>query len=133
MAQDVAQDVLGAAEDGGTKVLISPIVIFQLNNPRPAHACPHATLGRHVKDEHVKDAAQGVAEDVEEDVPPDVAQDLVYGARAARALLTTPPPPPSTSSCTRDSPRAQMGSSVAFGLGCGQALPGVPRKSPLFC
>jgi len=26
---------------------------------------------------------------------------------------------------------AQLGSSVAFGSGCGQALPGVPRKAPL--
>jgi len=26
---------------------------------------------------------------------------------------------------------AQLGSSVAFGSGCGQALPGVPRKTPL--
>ena len=29
--------------------------------------------------------------------------------------------------------RAQLGSSVAFGSGCGQALPGVPRKAPLCC
>ena len=43
-----------------------------------------------IKDEHVKDAAQGVAEEV----PQDVAQDLALGARAARALLATPPPPP---------------------------------------
>jgi len=27
--------------------------------------------------------------------------------------------------------RVQLGSSVAFGSGCGQALPGVPRKAPL--
>ena len=31
----------------------------------------------------------------------------------------------------RVTPRAQLGSSVAFGSGCGQALPGVPRKAPL--
>ena len=43
-----------------------------------------------MKDEHVKDAAQGVAEDV----PQDVAQDLAFGARAARALPASPPPPP---------------------------------------
>jgi len=35
-----------------------------------------------MKDGHVKDAAQ------------DVAQNLAFGARAARALLATPPPPP---------------------------------------
>ena len=38
-----------------------------------------------MKDEHVKDAAQGVAEDA----PQDAAQDLGFGARAVRALLTT--------------------------------------------
>jgi len=27
--------------------------------------------------------------------------------------------------------RAQLGSSVVFGSGCGKALPGVPRKAPL--
>jgi len=43
-----------------------------------------------MKNEHVKDAAQGAAEDVSLDV----AQDLAFGARAARALLATPPPPP---------------------------------------
>jgi len=41
-----------------------------------------------MKDGHVNDAAQGVVEDV----PQDVAQDLAFGARAARALLATPPP-----------------------------------------
>jgi len=50
-----------------------------------------------VKDEHVKDAAQDVAED---DVPPDLAQDLVFGARAARALLATSPPLPPPSLCS---------------------------------
>jgi len=48
-----------------------------------------------MKDEHVKDAAQGVAEDV----PQDVAQDLAFGARVARALIATPPPPPPPSLC----------------------------------
>jgi len=45
-----------------------------------------------MKDGHVKDAARGVAVDV----PQDVAQDLAFGAWAARALLATPPPPPSS-------------------------------------
>ena len=43
-----------------------------------------------MKGEHVNDAAQGVVGDV----PQDVAQDLGFGARAARALLATPPPLP---------------------------------------
>ena len=39
-----------------------------------------------MKDEHVKnDAAQGVVEDV----PQDMAQDMGFGARAARTLLAT--------------------------------------------
>jgi len=45
-----------------------------------------------MKDKHVKGAAQDVAEDV--------AQDLGFGARAARALLATPPPPPPSSLCS---------------------------------
>ena len=80
-----------------------------------------------MKDEHVKDAAQGVVEDV----PKDVAQDLAFGARAARALLATQPPPPPCLCAVRAEMGAQLGSSVAFGSGCGQTLPGVPRKAPL--
>jgi len=34
-----------------------------------------------------------------EGVPKDVAQDLGFGARAARALVATPPPPPPPSLC----------------------------------
>ena len=79
-----------------------------------------------MKDEHVKDAAQDVAEDV----PQDAAQDLAFGARAACAHLATPPPPPCLCA-VRAEMGAQLGSSVAFGPGCGQALPGVPRKAPL--
>ena len=43
-----------------------------------------------MKDEHVKDAAKGVAEGVAGDVPHDVAQELAFGARAARAFLASP-------------------------------------------
>ena len=49
-----------------------------------------------MKDEHVNNAAQGVAKDV----PQNVTQDLAFGARAARALLATPPPPPPPSLCS---------------------------------
>ena len=80
-----------------------------------------------MKDEHAKDAAQGVVEDV----PQDVAQDLGFGARAARALLATPPPPPPCLCAVRAEMGAQLGSSVAFGSGCGQALQEVQRKLPL--
>ena len=75
----------------------------------------------------MNDAAQGVVEDV----PQDVAQDLGFGARAARALLATPPPPPPCLCAVRAEMGAQLGSSVAFGSGCGKTLPGVPRKAPL--
>ena len=61
-----------------------------------------------MKDEHVKDAAQNIAVDV----PQDVAQDLVFGARAARALLATPPPPPPPSLCTPPPPRPVINSTT---------------------
>ena len=61
---------------------------------------PHAFLGRHVKDERVKDAAQGVAEGVAVNIPQDVAQEVAFGARAVRALLASPPPPPPPSLCS---------------------------------
>ena len=56
---------------------------------RPGRETPTRLPLGDMKDEHVKDAAQGVAEDV----PQDVAQDLAFRARAARALIATPPPP----------------------------------------
>ena len=60
VTQNVAKDVSGAAEDGSVKVFIVARVIS--HRPPPF-------LGRHVKDEHVKDAAQDVAEGVAEGVP----------------------------------------------------------------
>jgi len=47
VTQDVAEDVLGAAEDGSVKVFIMARVIFQRRNPRPTHACrpPRMPLG----------------------------------------------------------------------------------------
>jgi len=60
VTEDVAGDVSGAAEDGSVKVLIVARAIFHR---------PNAFLGRHVKDGHVKDAAQGVAEGIAGGVP----------------------------------------------------------------
>ena len=80
-----------------------------------------------MKDEHVRDVAQGVAEGVSEDV----AQDLAFGARAARALPPRHNRRRRRLCAARAEMGAQLGSSVAFGSGCGQALPGVPRKAPL--
>ena len=74
----------------------------------------------------MKDATQDVAKDV----PQDVAQDLVSGP-GRRA----PSPPRHRRRrrlrfcAARAEMRAQLGSSVAFGSGYGQVLPGVPRKS----
>jgi len=47
MAQDVAEDVLGTAEDGGVKVFIFSIGIFRRRNPSSTHACrpPRLPLG----------------------------------------------------------------------------------------
>ena len=121
----MAEDVLGAAEDGSV-VFIVARGIFQRRNPRPTYACrPHAALGRHLNDEHVK----GVAQDVAEDMRHDLVQDSAFGALAARALLATPPPPspPSSRSSRLAEMEAQSGSSVLSG----QALSGVPRKAPL--
>jgi len=56
----------------------------------PSSTALHAFLGRNVKDEHVKDAAQDVAEGVAEGVPQDVAQELAFGARAPRTFLASP-------------------------------------------
>ena len=75
----------------------------------------------------MNDAAQGVVEDI----PQDVAQDLAFGTRAARAFLATSPPPPPCFCAVEAEMGAQLGSSVAFGSGCGQTLPGMPRKAPL--
>jgi len=75
-----------------------------------------------VKDEHVKDAAQDVAQDVAKDVPQDEAQDLVFGARAVRALLATPPPPPPPSKSLPSSQLAEMGRSWAARLHLAWAL-----------
>ena len=44
VTQDVAEEVLGAAEDGSVKVFVVARAIFQRWNPRPTQACrPHAS------------------------------------------------------------------------------------------
>jgi len=47
VVQGVAEDVVGAAEDGSVKVFIVARVIFQRQNPRPTHAYrpPRLPLG----------------------------------------------------------------------------------------
>ena len=48
-----------------------------------------------------------------------------WGARESRLPVVA------TLRASRAEMGAQLGSSVAFGSGCGQTLPGVPRKAPL--
>jgi len=105
LAQDVAQDVLGAAKDGNVKVfilkvLVLPIAICQVVKVfilSSASGGNHSTpaLRWHVKDEHgrdehVKDAAQEMAEDVTQDV----AKDLLGAAEGGQIVI-----------CQRQNPR----------------------------
>ena len=80
----MAEDVSGAAEDGSVKVLIVARVIFH----RPQRF-PWAT-----REGRARQGRGAVAEGAAKGVPQDVAQDLAFGARAARALIATQPPPP---------------------------------------
>ena len=89
----MAGDVLGAAEDGGVKVLIMKSSSGG-THAQHTHAAPRAALGRHLKGGRAKGVAQDVAEGATEVVTQDMAQDLAFGGRVARALLATPPPPP---------------------------------------
>jgi len=83
-----------------------------------------------MKGEHVKDAAQGVAEGVMGDMPQDVAQDLAFGP--GRRVPSSPLATTAAAAVFAHAEiGAQLGSSVAFGSGCGGELPGVPRKAPL--
>ena len=52
VTQDVAEDVSGAVEDGSVKVSVVARAIFHR---------PPRSRGRHVKNGHVKDAAEGAA------------------------------------------------------------------------
>ena len=57
-AEDVAEDVWGAEKDGGLAMFFVARAIFQRpETPKHTRAAPHAALGRHLKDEHVKDVA----------------------------------------------------------------------------
>ena len=56
---------------------------------------PRAALRRHVKDKHVKDAAQNVAQDVAQDLAQDVAENVLgaAGDGSAKMLIFSCPPP----------------------------------------
>jgi len=74
---------------------------------------------------------QDAAQDAAEDVPQDVAQDLAFGARRRAPSSPRNRRRRRRLCAARAEIGAQLGSSVAFGSGCGRALPGVPRKAPL--
>jgi len=107
--------------------------------PLPHHHHHRRRRRRRRRRQHVQDAAQDVAEGVAEGVAEDLA--LGPGRRvpssrrhhrrrrlcAARAEMGAQ----LGSSVAFAVLGAQLGSLVAFGSGCGQALPGVPRKAPL--
>ena len=125
VAQDVAEDVFGAVENGSLEVLIvASIVIFQRRNPCPAHACrpPRcswaALEGRDAGRGRGRTTGRGAGLGLR--VPGRRAPSSPRHHRRCRRLCEA-----------RAEIGAQLGSSVAFGSGCGQALPGAPRKAPL--
>ena len=89
-------------------------------------------VGVRVKDEHAKDAAQ-LRRALRRACHRTWRRTWASGPgrRAPSALLATPPQPPPCLFAVRAEMGAQLGSSVAFGSGCGQTLPGVPRKALL--
>jgi len=119
VTQDVTEDAMGAAEDGSVKVLIAARAIFQRRNPRPTHAFrpqrrPWATREGRARECHRtwrKTWPSG---------PGRREPSSPRHHRRRRRLCAA-----------RAEMGAQLGSSVAFGSGCGQALPGMPRKVPL--
>ena len=120
-AADEPRQPACGAEDGSVKVFIVARVMFP--------TAPHAFPRRHVKDEHAKDAAQ--------------LWRALWRAchRTWRRTWASGPGRRAPSSprhhrrrrlcASRAEMGAQLGRSVAFGSGCGQALPGVPRKALL--
>ena len=110
--KDVAQGILGAA--GGGREREGACLAYRYRpaaepTPNARVSPPALALWCYVKDKQVKDATQDVAGNV----PQDVAQDLAFGARAARALLATlppAPPPPSLRSSQLSEMGAQLGS-----------------------
>jgi len=127
LAQDVAEDVLGAAKDGSVhrEGFILPIVICQRRNPR--HACPLVTLEGRARQGRGAErcgrrcggraTGRGAGIDLR---GPGGARHPRFATTAAAAAVFV-----------YAEIGAQLGSSVAPGPGCGQALSGVPRKAPL--
>jgi len=81
MAEDVVEDVWGAEKDGSLTVLFVARGIFQRREtPKHTRAAPHAALGRHVKDEHVKDVAQGA------EMGAQLGSSVAFGSCSGKAL-----------------------------------------------
>ena len=83
---------------GGQWVLWISVVVSPRTLPKKLSRIlrsPGATRAGRARQER-----SAIAEGVAEGVPQGVAQDLGFGARAARALIATPPPPPPPSLCS---------------------------------
>ena len=138
MAQDVAEGASGAAEDGGVNVLILPIAIFQRRNPQPTegYRSPHrpwaTRKGRACEGRAREGRSAGCCGGR--------GGESAIGRGAGPGLRGPGRRAPSSPRhhhrrrrlcAARAEIGAQLGSSVAFGSGCGQALPGMSRKAPL--
>ena len=124
VTQDVAEDVLGAAEDGSVEVLIAARAIFQRRNPRPTHARrPPRCLWAAREGEACEERGAGHGERGGGRATGRGAGLGLRGPGGAR------PPRHATTHhrrrrrlcAARAEMGAQLGSSVAFGSGCGKA------------
>ena len=122
LAQDLAEDVFGAAKDGSVEVLIAV----------PPPRCPWATREGRAR----KRRGAGRGGGCNAGRTTGRGAELVHrgpgGARPTCHATTAAAAAVFAQLALRWGMGAQLGSSVAFGSGCGQALPGVPRKAPLF-
>jgi len=118
VTQDVAEDVLGAAEDESAKMFIVARVTFH-RSPR----FPWATREGRARQGRGAGRCGGCC------------GGRATGRGAGPGLRWRAPSSPRHHRrrlCAAHAEiGAQLGSSVAFGSGCGEALPGVPRKVPL--
>ena len=125
VTQDLAEDVLGAAEDRSVKVLIVASVTFHLP-PR----FPWATRERRARQGRGAGRCGGRRGGRATGHGAGIGLRGPGGARPPR--LATATAAVFVLCAAHPEIGAQLGSSAAFGSGYGQALPGVPRKAPLY-
>ena len=120
VAQGVADDALSAAEDGGIKVFIVARATFPNTRVPP----PTLALGRRVKDGHMKDAAQDVAEDALGAAENGSVRAFSCDARHLSAAEPTPnirPPPRCPWATCEGRPREKRGAGRGGGRGGGRS------------